>query len=215
MRIGIVACEVLKREIELVTSDDGEVVHREYVRWGLHDRPDDLRAAVVEKVNALEGRVDVVLLGYAICKSLGNVPEELALPCVMLREEDCLASMLGASEYMKEKEKCPGTWFSTPGWAELGLEGIVSDEQMAGLEEQGFTKLHFAKLQLDGYSRCLAIDTGVGGFDRTLEQTRGLADMIGLECESRAGDLTAIRKAWRDVKEGRWTMPGGTGHADA
>ncbi|HHT75219.1 MAG TPA: DUF1638 domain-containing protein [Methanomassiliicoccaceae archaeon] len=204
MRIGIVACEILKKEIEAIIADDPEVVHREYLEWGLHDCPDMLRSKVIERANALEGKVDVVFLGYAICNSLASLPDEIRVPFVMLREEDCIASMLGALEYAKERAECPGTWFSSPGWAELGIDAIVRDDQMLGLEEQGYTKLHFAKLQLDGYSRCLAIDTGVGDFEHYYALTRELAEMLELKCESRQADLATIKSAWRKIKEGRW-----------
>lgn len=211
VRIGIVGCEILKKEVEMITSDDPEVVHREYLQWGLHDYPDQLRSMVIGKVNALAGEVDVVFLGYAICKSLDSVPKDIEVPFVILREEDCIASMLGPNEYAKERAVFPGTWYSTPGWAELGMDAIVSDDQILGLEERGYTKLHFVKLQLDGYSRCLAIDAGVGDFERYHALTKELADQLELGCDSRRADLAAIKGAWRDLKEGRWRRPSGQG----
>ena len=207
MRIGIVACEIMRREIEKITAGDPEVVHREYLEWGLHDYPDQLRSTVIEKVNALEGEVDVVFLGYAICKSLDSMPKDIRVPFVMLREEDCIASMLGPIEYAKERAVCPGTWFSTPGWAELGMDAIVKDDQMLGLEEQGFTKIYFAKLQFDGYSRCLAIDTSVGDFERYHALTKEFADQLELKCDDRQADLAAIKGAWQNLKERRWQRP--------
>jgi hypothetical protein len=200
MRIGIVACEILKREIEMITANDPEVVYREYLGWGLHDFPDRLNQAVVEKVNSLVGKVDVVFLGYAICRSLGNVPSALEVPTIMLREDDCIGSMLGQEEYAKERSGCPGTWFSTPGWSALGMDGIVKDDQMVGLKEQGYDKLYFAKAQLSGYSRCLFIDTGVGDRERYRSLTEELANQLDLRCEHREANLKALKEAWLKVK---------------
>lgn len=200
MRIGIVACEILKREIEMITGNDPEVVHREYLEWGLHDHPDRLNRTVVEKVNAIEGKVDVVFLGYAICRSLGDMPSAFKVPTIMLREEDCIGSMLGQAEYSNERSVCPGTWFSPPGWSALGMDGIVKDDQIEGLKELGYDKLYFAKAQLSGYSRCLFIDTGVGDKERYESLTMDLAKQLDLRCECREADLRSLKDAWQKVK---------------
>ncbi len=200
MRIGIIACEMMKREIEMITSNDPDVVHREYIQWGLHSSPEILLRTVVGKVNELEGNVDVVFLGYAICSSLGNVRSSIKLPFVMLQDEDCIGSMLGREEYIKERSAYPGTWFSTPGWAVLGINGVVREDQMVGLPEHGFDQIYFAKALLNGYSRCLFIDTGVGEEETYASMTKDLACKIGLLYEARKGELRSIREAWNKVK---------------
>ncbi len=208
MRIAIIACDILKKEIEQLTADDPEVVHREYLHWGLHDTPEKLSETVMEKINELEGKVDVVFLGYAVCKSLGNLPSAIKLPIVMIREEDCIGTVLGPEEYAKERSSCPGTWYSTPGWAEAGMDGLVRDDQMAGLTELGYDKLYFAKAQLDGYLRCLFVDTGVGDEERYAALTKDLADQLDLRFERRKANNRPLREAWQKVKEGKWHKEG-------
>ncbi len=137
MRIGVIACEILKNEVEMIIDHDPEVVHREYLEMGLHDQPEQLRETLTRKINDLEGKVDIIFLGYAICKSLNDIPADLRVPIVMLREEDCVASMLGPTEYAAERAKCPGTWFSSPGWALLGIDAVVDDRQMEGAGGDG------------------------------------------------------------------------------
>jgi hypothetical protein len=39
IRVGIIACEALKSEIELLSADDADIVYREYVKFGMHDYP--------------------------------------------------------------------------------------------------------------------------------------------------------------------------------
>ena len=198
MRIGIIACEILKNEIEALSGDDPGVVHREYLEMGLHDNPEQLRETLIKKVNELVEKVDIVFVGYAVCKSLENLPSEIELPVIKLREEDCIGSMLGPIEYAKEREACPGTWFSSPGWAVLGLDAIVNDEQVRGLEGMGYDKLYFAKRELEGYSRCLFIDTGGVGWYQ--EKARDFAALLGLRFECRTADIQPIRAAWNKVK---------------
>ena len=70
MRIGIIACDIWKREIDAVVGDDPSIVHKEYLEFALHVDSAKLKATVIEKVNSLEGKVDAVFLGYATCQSL-------------------------------------------------------------------------------------------------------------------------------------------------
>ncbi|MBO4551796.1 MAG: DUF1638 domain-containing protein, partial [Candidatus Methanomethylophilaceae archaeon] len=79
-RLGIVACDILKPEIEFLTKDDPDFVHREYLEFALHEYSDVLRQKVTETVNALEGEVDAVLLGYARCQSLDGITNVLKVP---------------------------------------------------------------------------------------------------------------------------------------
>lgn len=73
MRIGIVACEIFKKEIEKLTEGDPDIAHREYLEFGLHLNSAKLKSKVSERVNALKGRVDAVFLGYGICQSLTGI----------------------------------------------------------------------------------------------------------------------------------------------
>jgi hypothetical protein len=200
MRIGILGCEVLKEEIEQLTEGDQDVVHREYLEKGLHDLPERLRETLEKKIRELEDSVDIIFLGYAVCKSLYDVPKGFKVPLIMLKEEDCIGSILGPIEYVNERSACPGTWFCSPGWAAWGLDAVVSDEQIEGLEEMGFDKMYFIKKELEGYTRCLYIDTGVIDGDKYLDMAKVFAGRTGLKLECRRGDLCSIKSAWQKVK---------------
>jgi hypothetical protein len=56
MKIGVVACESFRKEMELITEGDPDIAHKEYVEFGLHSYPQDLKRAVVERVNARRAR---------------------------------------------------------------------------------------------------------------------------------------------------------------
>ena len=115
MRLAIVACDILKEEIEFLTKDDPDFVHREYLEFALHENPEHMRDVIIEKVNSLKGQVDAVFLGYAICSSLENVTERFDVPAAMLPGADCIDALLGTEEYNREKKICAGTWFLSPG----------------------------------------------------------------------------------------------------
>lgn len=56
MRLGIIACDILEREIEFLTKDDPDFTYREYIEFALHENPPEMKRVIIEKVNALEGR---------------------------------------------------------------------------------------------------------------------------------------------------------------
>jgi len=201
LRIGIVACEILKREIELMTKEDPEIVHREYLEFALHIDSAFLKATVKDKVNSLKGKVDAVFLGYAICQSLRDVTKEVEVPTAMLESDDCIGTFITPAEYEREKRKCTGTWFSSPGWAELGVEGAVKELHLDSMKDQGYDPMYFLKMLFEGYSRCLYIHTGVENEEQYRTKSEGFAKSLNLRHECRSCDLRVLEKALAQAKE--------------
>jgi hypothetical protein len=200
-RIGIVACEILKREIEMITKDDPDFVHREYLEFALHIDSAVLREKVTDRVNSLRGKVDAVLLGYAVCQSLKGIVRQLSVPTVMLESDDCIGVLITPEGYEKEKRTCTGTWFSSPGWAELGIDGAVKELHLDVLKDQGYDPMYFLKMLFEGYDRCLYVDTGVGERERYELLSKEFASRLELKHESRDADMRVLRKAVALVKE--------------
>jgi hypothetical protein len=201
LRIGIVACEILKREIELMTKGDPEIVHREYLEFALHIDSAHLKATVKEKVNLLKGKVDAVFLGYAICQSLRDVTKEVEVPTAMLESDDCIGTLITPGEYEREKRRCTGTWFSSPGWAELGVDGAVKELHLDSMKDQGYDPMYFLKMLFEGYSRCLYIYTGVEDEEHYRTKSEGFASSLNLKHECRACDLRVLEKALLQAKD--------------
>ncbi|MDR3205896.1 MAG: DUF1638 domain-containing protein [Candidatus Methanoplasma sp.] len=198
MRLGIVACDILKNEIEFVTRDDPDFVHREYLEFALHIIPENMRAVIIETVNALEGKVDAVLLGYATCMSLGGITNELKVPAVMLSGSDCIEALLGSDRYEAEKRNCPGTWFSSPGWAEEGINGLIKEFHLDSVE--GYDPSYFLDILFGSYKRCLFIDPGIGNEDVFHAKSEEFAKSLKLEHECCKCGLERIRDAVAGAK---------------
>ena len=49
MKLGIIACDILKPEIEFLTKDDPDFVIREYLEFALHEYPKDMKNKVIER----------------------------------------------------------------------------------------------------------------------------------------------------------------------
>jgi hypothetical protein len=198
MKLGIIACDVLKPEIEHLTKDDPDFVYREYLEFALHEYPQDMKAKIIETVNATKGKVDGVLLGYAVCQSLSGGTDQLDVPTVMLPGADCIDALLGADEYAREKEICTGTWFSSPGWAEEGVNGLIKEFHLDSVE--GYEPQFFLDMLFESYERCLFIDTGVGNTEYFEGKSEEVAKQLKLKHDCRKCDLGRIEGAIRELK---------------
>ena len=192
MRLAIVACDILKEEIEFLTKDDPDFVHREYLEFALHENPEHMRDVIIEKVNSLKGKIDAVFLGYAICSSLENVTERFDVPAAMLPGADCIDALLGTEEYNREKKICAGTWFSSPGWANEGLNGLIKELHLDSME--GYDPSFFFDIIFASYERVLFIDTGIGNEEEYRRKSEDFASELKLGHDCRKCGLGRIQE---------------------
>lgn len=132
MRIKIIACKALFRELSFLAATSENTVDLTFLRQGLHDTPQLLKGALQKELNlldtgqdlhscaALPGKDwDVVILGYGFCggalDGLYSKKYLLAAP----RVHDCISLLLGGSAaYESELSAHPGTFYYTPSWIE-------------------------------------------------------------------------------------------------
>jgi hypothetical protein len=200
MRIGILGCDAIRREIEIVTANDPDVIFREYLEFGLHLHPDDLKKTILDRLNALPVEVDVLFLGYGHCQALKDLPQQVNVPVVMLEYEDCIAALLSTERYHHEKKNGGITWFYPAGWAVNGMSGMVRLFNLDCEAAEGYAPEYFLKIMFDGFSRCLFIDTGIDGSEQCQKNSEQFAEVLGLRHESTTGSLELIRDAWLRTK---------------
>ncbi|MGE5379265.1 MAG: DUF1638 domain-containing protein, partial [Candidatus Saccharibacteria bacterium] len=200
MRIGILGCDAIKDELELITAGEPDVVLREYLEFGLHLHPDELKKAIMDKISQLEGKVDLLFLGYAHCQALKGLPQQVKLPVVMLEQEDCIASLLSTERYHAEKKKGGITWFYPAGWAKYGMPGVINLFELNRVNTDEYDPNFFLKLMFDGFSRCLFIETGVGDAPTCRCHSQQFARNLNLEHEETVGSLHLLLEAWNNTK---------------
>jgi hypothetical protein len=202
MRLGVVACESFRKELDILTEGDPDIVHREYLEFGLHSYPQDLKGAVVERVNALQGKVDAVFLGFGTCNSLKDVCKELVVPTVTIEADDCVGALLTNEEYAREKKVCAGTLFAIPFVSEMGIEYFEKelDSKMPDHDQLGLDSQWFLDMLFDGYSRLLHVDTGVGDRQALQRSSKEMADRLGLRYEEREGTLQILKDCLQRTK---------------
>lgn len=196
------ACESFRKEMDLITEGDPDIVHKEYLEFGLHSYPQDLKRAVVEHVNALAGKVDAVFLGFGTCNSLKDVCKELVVPTVTIEADDCVGALLTNEEYAREKKICAGTLFAIPFVSEMGTEYFEKElySKMPNYQELGVDAQWFLDMLFGGYSRVLLVDTGVGDHEDLRSRSMEMADRLKLRYEERQGTLQGLRDCLQRTK---------------
>ena len=120
MRLKIIACEVLRRELYHVAARARHAADVTLLPQGLHDNSDTCRERLQTEVQATPAdRYDAVLLGYGLCNNAMAGVRAGDLPLVVPRAHDCITLLLGSRErYQRLFDEAPGTYWFSSGWIE-------------------------------------------------------------------------------------------------
>lgn len=161
MRIAVIACDMIKREIAALIENDPDITEVVYLEAALHIHPERMRDVIVEQINALEGKVDAVFLGYGYCQSLKGIEELVNVPTVLPPYDDCIMFMLTSERYRAEIEHEVGTWFMSPGWAEVSAQMVIKELKLERAARYGRDPMEMAKRLFTHYRRGLFFNTGI------------------------------------------------------
>jgi hypothetical protein len=132
LRLKIIACDVLNRELSYLASLSEHYVDITFLHQGLHNTPEKLKQDVQLEINkANEGfpynylntcpDYDYIILGYGLCSNGITGVKSKKIPLVIPRAHDCITLLLGSKEkYKSAFEKYPGTYWFSSGWIERG-----------------------------------------------------------------------------------------------
>ena len=193
MRLKLISCKVLYREMCAAVARSPHQVDMEFLPMGLHDQGGPaMRARLQEAVDRVDATpYDAVLLGYALCGNGVAGLESRTLPLVIPRAHDCIALLMGGRErYQSYFENHPGVFFRSTGWLERGED---LDQAALLIACYGEDNGRYLFEQFNGYQRnyrqLAYIATGLepdGSFE---QQAREEAARRGWQFESIQGDL--------------------------
>ena len=162
--------------------------------FGLHIRPQALKQALQEAIDALPDTVETVILGYGLCSQavVGLCANNCTL--VVPRVDDCIAIFLGSDAAYKEQQRAePGTYYLTKGWIEVS-DTLLTEYERA-IEQYGEKRAdRIMQVMLKNYTRLAFIDTGHYDQTRYRAYARRAADTLNLRYEEVAGSDTLVKK---------------------
>lgn len=214
MRLRLIACEVLAREIYQCAATSQHVIDVELLKKGLHDTPDLLRAELQGRIDAVPaGQYDAIVLGYGLCSNSTAGLTARTIPLIMPRAHDCITLYLGSKErYMEEFGAQPGTYYYTADYVERG--GGETDSVALGSEDR-LLKGHYEEfvekygeenarylMEVSGswmqnYTRAAFVEMGLVPFLKYDELARLEAQEKGLAYEELRGDIMLIQRLLR------------------
>ena len=224
--IWVVADPFSKELIEILESEGPKRVHRasnigkfdidktkgigvliRVMEVGLHSNISTLRREVVAAVKDLAPFVDAVLLGYGLCgNALNNtvelfsdIPVPVMLP--MQNEEpvdDCVGLIIGGREnYYEEQRRCAGTMFMNAGFSRHWGKILSMDIPPKLIHK----KDKILERIWGNYERSLLLSTPVLDENELRNNTKEFNERFGLKTETRAGTLSLLENAWKEVKK--------------
>ncbi len=133
MRLKIIACKVLYREISLLSANSENIIDVTYIRQGMHDSPKKLKEILQDEINKIDNSNDIyshfsqmdsdfdaLLLGYGLCSNSIAGIKSKKYPIVVPRAHDCITLLLGSKEKYKQifDENHGGVYWYSCGWIE-------------------------------------------------------------------------------------------------
>ena len=114
MKIGIIACGAIVRELITIANRRGWDFELTAVPAQLHNRPERIAPAVAKKLDAWANRFDRILIGYADCGTLGALDALLARypHAVRIPGPHCY-EFYGGALFDLQAERQPGTFYLT------------------------------------------------------------------------------------------------------
>ncbi len=123
MRIKVIGCKVLMRQLYALAAASKNTVDILWMKQELHTEPDKMRLALqraIDRVEQEEAPYDAIVLGYGLCSNGVVGLRARTAPLVMVRAHDCITMLLGSKQRYARlfEEGNGGIYWYSQGWIE-------------------------------------------------------------------------------------------------
>jgi hypothetical protein len=209
--LAVVACDVLRDEVEQLALNQAHLAPRVYLPMGLHDRPELMRAELQRQLAAAEAvpGIEAVALVYGLC-GMGTAGLGLSrVPLVLPRAHDCVTLFFGSRErYTEHRERHPGAYYYTPGWQRE--RRVPGPDRLALLEAEYRERFedpedveYLLEVEREVWRKAgpaTYLDHGLAGGAAHRAYAEGCARALGWDFEAVRGDPRLLR----DLLAGAW-----------
>ncbi len=190
-RTKIIACATVIEEMLPLLPPQ---MQTQTLDFGLHLRPNGLRASLQNAIDASSDAADTIILGYGLCSLAVLGLHSATCTLVVPRVDDCIAIFLGSrAAYRRQASFEPGTYYLTKGWIEAGDSPFAEYDRL--VESYGLERAdRMIRLTLKNYSRLAFINTGQYDIERYRAYTRRASERFGLRYEEIQGSNELVKK---------------------
>ena len=218
MRLALIGCMVMNREISHLISKSPHIVRTWWLRQGLHDTPAMLRTEVQQTIDAIEReneilpkglRFDGILLAYGLCSNGVIGLRSRTMPLVIPRCDDCISLFLGSADrYRQLFSQLPGIYWYNTGWIEQAFTPSKANyerKRAEYAEEYGEENADYLMecnhSWMSNYRHCAFISCPLGDRPEYPAYVRQAADDFGWNFHEIEGDMTYFEQ----LVNGPWT----------
>ena len=222
MRLKLIACKVLTRELSYLCALSDNVIDITWMRQGYHDRPEQLPPILQQEIDEIEAGTnpytnpvvetgegggvpddyEAILLGYGLCSNAITGVYSRKYRMIIPKAHDCITLFLGSKErYAKVFNDMPGCFWYTAGW--------IDHCDMHGEGRTNRLRKHYADMDYDEETVDYLIEE-LGGLknyranayismpfldnSRYRAVTRKAADYLDWEYTELDGDMSLMEK---------------------
>lgn len=220
MRLKLIACKAMFREISYLAATCRNFIDVTYLQQGLHDVPKMLNQVLQDEIDRVESgedlytynakfttqKFDAILLGYGLCSNGAVGLHAKHHPLVIPKVHDCISLLLGSREkYNEEFSAHCGTYWYSASWIENG--GTPSEQSEREMKKKYAEKygeenadfLYEAEV-LHNYNRCAYIHWPELAFPEYERYTEDAAAYLGWDYAKVDGTSGMLR----DFLDGKW-----------
>ena len=175
----IVACHALEAEINHLQETTGIVRRVIWVDRGLHNFPDQLKAAIQEVFDSIED-AHTVLMGYGNC---GNALQGVTtgdFTAIIPNVDDCISILLGSKAARQEYSAEHAAFFLTEGW--MDADHSIVQEYNYSVNKYGQEMADNITSMIYAHYRTMAyLDTGLYDIEALMDTTRHLCEVCEMK----------------------------------